>query len=166
MRHLYLNQKILAVRDKFAVLDDQEQPVYQVAGSLFRIPKQFEITDTSGRVVGTVTKKVVALMPRFDLNIDRRTVVTIQKKVTFFKPRYELIAAGLTVQGDFWDMNFEVVRDGVVVGSVAKRWFSIGDKYEISIANDDDELIMVGLVVAIDYVKRLEAAGRRSSSSE
>ena len=166
MRHLYLNQKILAVRDKFAVLDDQERPVYQVSGSLFRIPKRFEIMDASGQVVGTVTKKVVALMPRFDLNIDRRTVVTIQKKVTFFKPRYELTAAGLTVQGDFWDMNFEVVRNGVVVGSVAKRWFSIGDKYEISIANDDDELIMVGLVVAIDYVKRLEAAGRRSSGSE
>ncbi|MFD1420653.1 LURP-one-related/scramblase family protein [Lactiplantibacillus songbeiensis] len=165
MRQLYLNQKVWSVREKFAVLDHQDRPVYQAVGSLFKIPKHFDILDLHDHIVATVTKQPFSWLPRFYLKIGDQQVATIQKRFTFFKPRYDLVAAGLTVTGDFWDMNFDVSRKGQLVGRVAKRWFSIGDKYEMTIQDSADELLIVGLVIAIDYVKRVEAAAASSSTS-
>ncbi|MFC6181025.1 LURP-one-related/scramblase family protein [Lactiplantibacillus daowaiensis] len=163
MRQLYINQKILSFRDRYAVLDAQSEPVYQVTGSLFSIPKHFDIENMAGSVVARVTKKPIAWLPRFYLEIDGRQVATLQKRMTVLRAKYTLSALNLTVTGDFWDMNFEVARNGQVIGSVAKRYFSIGDKYEITILDDADERLLVGLVVAIDYVKRSEAAAASAS---
>lgn len=165
MHKLYLNQRVFSLREKFSVLNEREQPVYQVVGSVFQIPKHFDILDLNDRVVASITKKPLSWLPKFFLEIGGQQVATIQKSLTLLKPRYELTAAGLTVTGDFWDMNFEVSRQGTVVGRVTKRWFSVGDKYEITIIDDDQELLLVGLVIAIDYVKRMAAAAASSGGS-
>lgn len=164
MRKLYLNQKVWSWREKFAILDERDRPVYQAVGSLFQIPKHFDILDLNDQEVARVTKKPVSWQPIFFLEIGGQQVATIQKRFTFFKSHYELMAAGLDVSGDFWDMNFTVTRQGRTVGRVTKRWFSFGDKYEIEIMNDADQLLLVGLVIAIDYVKRMEQAATSSSS--
>jgi len=155
------------MRDKFAVLDAQSRPVYRAVGSLFKIPKQFEILNLEDKVLATVTKKPFAWRPAFKLELGNQQAATIRKQWTLFKPRYELSAVGLTVTGDFWDMNFKVVRQGRIIGSVSKRWFSVGDKYEMTVQDQADELLLVGLVIAIDYVKRTEAAiASRSATSQ
>ena len=165
MRKLYLDQKIWSVREKFTIYDDRERPVYRAQGSLFKIPKHFDIFDLQDHVVASVTKQPLHWLPRFDLKIGGQPVATIQKQFSLFKPRYDLVATGLTVTGDFWDMNFTVSRRGQVVGTVAKRWFSVGDKYEITSQDDTDSLLLVGLVLAIDYVKRQAQAAANSSST-
>ncbi|WP_164504786.1 LURP-one-related/scramblase family protein [Levilactobacillus huananensis] len=165
MHKLYLNQKVLALRDRFAILDERDNPVYHAVGSVFRIPKHFDILDLNDRIVASVTKKPFALLPQFTLEIDGRSVATIQKRFTFLKPRYDLKAAGLTVSGDFWDMNFDVLRQGTAVGQIRKRWFSVGDKYEITIFDDQEELLLVGLVIAIDYVKKQADAAASSAAA-
>lgn len=165
MRKLYLNQKVWSFREKFAICDANDRPVYHAVGSVFQIPKHFDILDLQDNRVASVIKQPMTWLPCFYLKIAGQQVATIQKKFTLFKPRYELSAAGLTVTGDFWDMNFTVSRRGKVIGTVAKRWFSIGDKYEITIQDDTDSLLLVGLVIAIDYVKRTEQAASASSSN-
>ncbi|KRO04508.1 hypothetical protein IV54_GL001295 [Levilactobacillus paucivorans] len=165
MSKLYLNQKVLSLRDKFDILDERDNPVYHAVGSVFRIPKHFDILDLNDRVVASVTKKPFTLMPQFTLEIGGRSVATIQKRFTFLKPHYDLNAAGLTVSGDFWDMNFDVSRQGTVVGQIRKRWFSVGDKYEISTFDDQEELLLVGLVIAIDYVKKQAEAAASGAAA-
>ncbi|MCH4123351.1 MAG: LURP-one-related family protein [Levilactobacillus sp.] len=165
MRKLYLDQKVWSVREEFTIYDDREQPVYRAQGSLFKIPKHFDILDLQDHVVASVTKRPLHFLSSFDLEIGGQLVATIQKQFSLVKPRYELVAAGLSVTGDFWDMNFTVSRYGQVIGTVAKRWFSVGDKYEITIQDDTDSLLLVGLVLAIDYVKRQAQAAANSSST-
>lgn len=165
MYKLYLKQQVWSLRDKFAVLNERDQPVYQVVGSVFQIAKHFDILDRSKRVVGSVTKKPLSWQPTFYLEIGGQQVATIQKRFTFFSSRYELSAVGLAVTGDVWDMNFEVARQGQVSGRVAKRWFTVGDKYEITIINEADELLLVGLVIAIAYVKQMQAGAAAANAS-
>lgn len=164
MRKLYLNQKVWSLREKFTIRDEHDHPVYQAVGSVFQVPKHFDILDMQNTVIARVTKKPLSWLPLFSLEIGGQPVATIQKKFTLFKPRYDLSASGVTVTGDFWDMNFTVSRQGHTVGKVAKRWFSLGDQYEITIAHDDDTLLLVGLVIAIDYVKRTEQAAANSAN--
>lgn len=50
-------------------------------------------------------------------------------------------------------MDFEVQKDGVVIGTVRKKWFSWGDSYELEIWQEEMEALLVALVIAIDCVK-------------
>jgi len=128
MRRLVVDQKLWSLRERFTVDDEQGGAAYTVEGSLFKIPKQFSISDPSGRERARVWKKPVSWLPRFFVEVDGVQVATIAKQLTFWRPRYTIDGPGLTVTGDYWDMSFEIHRDGAVVGRVDKKWMAVRDK--------------------------------------
>lgn len=68
------------------------------------------------------------------------------------------------MNGNWWDMNFEVYQDRTRIGSVRQKWFSWGDSYEIEVLDEAMEIILVAIVVAIDCVKADERAAAASTS--
>jgi len=155
MHTLYMKQKVFSLRGRFSIQDQQEQDVYLVEGSFMKLPKTFSISTVDGEEVAVITKKMLSLLPKFFIEVDGETL-TIEKSFTFFKDRYTIDAADLEIDGDWWDMDFEIKRHGEVVGSVEKKWFTFGDSYEIQVFDPDIEKILIALVVAIDYVKEDE----------
>lgn len=130
------------------------------------IPKTFRIIDAGfGGEVALIEKKVFSFLPHFDVMVGGRTVASIDKEFTFFKPKYRLDMQGLSVEGDWWDMNFQVRRGGTVVAEVAQRWLSWGDTYEVNVADDSLEVLVVAIVVAIDKVKADEDNSSSGSAS-
>jgi uncharacterized protein YxjI len=69
------------------------------------------------------------------------------------------------VQGNWWDMDFQVLRHGDVVGKVCKEWFTWGDSYKVQILNEELETIIIALVVAIDCVKADQAAASSGAAT-
>lgn len=157
MHTLYMKQKIFSLRGRFSIQDQQEQDVYLIEGSFMQIPKTFSISSVDGEEVATITKKVFSLLPKFFVEVDGETL-TIEKSFTFFKDRYTIDAADLEIDGDWWDMDFQIKRHGEVVGNVEKKWFTFGDSYEIQVFDPDVEKVLIALVVAIDCVKEDEEA--------
>ena len=155
MHTLYMKQKVFSLRGRFSIQDQQEQDVYLVEGSFMKLPKTFSISTVDGEEVAVITKKMLSLLPKFVIEVDGETL-TIEKSFTFFKDRYTIDAADLEIDGDWWDMDFEIKRHGEVVGSVEKKWFTFGDSYEIQVFDPDIEKILIALVVAIDCVKEDE----------
>ncbi len=155
MHMLYMKQKVFSLRGRFSIQDQQEQDVYLVEGSFMKLPKTFSISTVEGEEVAVITKKMLSLLPKFFIEVDGETL-TIEKSFTFFKDRYTIDAADLEIDGDWWDMDFEIKRHGEVVGSVEKKWFTFGDSYEIQVFDPDIEKILIALVVAIDCVKEDE----------
>lgn len=102
--------------------------------------------------------KSVQLLPKFFVEVNGREVLTIKKEISFLKARYTIDAAGIEVQGNWWDMNFQVYQHGEVVGKVSKEWFTWGDSYKVQVMKEEMETIMIALVVAIDCVKADQAA--------
>ena len=103
-------------------------------------------------------KKVFSFLPKFFVEVNGQEVLTIKKEFSFLKARYSIDAAGIEVNGNWWDMNFEVLQHGKVVGKVSKQWFTWGDSYEVQIVDEEMETIVIALVVAIDCVKALRRA--------
>jgi len=155
MHTLYMKQKVFSLRGRFSIQDQQEQDVYLVEGSFMKLPKTFSISTVEGEEVAVITKKMLSLLPKFFIEVDGETL-TIKKSFTFFKDRYTIDTADLEIDGDWWDMDFEIKRHGEVVGSVEKKWFTFGDSYEIQVFDPDIEKILIALVVAIDCVKEDE----------
>lgn len=59
---------------------------------------------------------------------------------------------GIEIKGDWLDMNFRVLHQGELVGTVSKKWFSWGDSYKVEITKEELEELMIAIVVAIDCV--------------
>lgn len=153
MKQLYIKQKVFSIGEKFTVKDEREQDVYIVEGSFMRIPKTFTIMNAGGREVALITKKVFSLLPRFFVEVGGREVLTIQKELSFFKARYSIDSADIEVHGNWWDMDFQILQRGAVVGEVSKKWFTWGDSYSVQVLNEELEAVIVAIVVAIDCVK-------------
>ena len=159
MRRLYIKQKVFSLGGKFSVKDAEEKEVYFVEGSFMQIPKTFSIMDVAMQEVAMITKKTFSFLPTFFAKVHDQETVTIKKEFSFLKARYSIDAAGIEVQGNWWDMDFEVYRHGELIGAVSKKWFTWGDSYELEILDDDMEPLLVALVVAIDYAKAAQSAG-------
>ncbi|MCJ8007125.1 LURP-one-related/scramblase family protein [Lederbergia wuyishanensis] len=153
MKELYIKQKVFSLSGKFTVKDLQENDVYYVEGSFLKIPKTFSIMNTNGDEVALISKKMFSFLPKFFVEVDGQEILTIKKEISFIKARYTIDAAGIEVYGNWWDMDFEVLQYGEVVGSVNKEWFTWGDSYKVNVLNEEMETIIIALVVAIDCVK-------------
>lgn len=164
MKQLYIKQKVFSLSGKFAVKDQKERDVYYVEGSFLQIPKTFSILNTTREEVALITKKVFSFLPKFFVEVNGREVLTIKKEFSFLKARYSIDAAGIEVHGNWWDMNFQVLQHGEVIGRVSKEWFTWGDSYKVEIVNEEMETIMIALVVAIDCVKADQAAASAAST--
>ena len=164
MKQLYIKQKVFSLSGKFTVKDQQEKDVYYVEGSFMKIPKTFSIRDENKNEIALITKKVLSFLPKFFVEINGQEVLTIKKEFSFFIARYNIVAAGREVLGNWWDMDFQVLQNGKVIGKVNKEWFTWGDSYKVQILNEELETIVIALVIAIDCVKADEAAAASSST--
>lgn len=158
MKNLYIKQQVFSIGEKFTVTDENQNPRYYVEGSFFQIPKTFLITDEQGREVSTITKKVFSWLPKFFVEMDGKEMVEITKELTFFKAKYHISADGLSVDGDWWDMDFVVNRGSETLAEIHKKWFTWGDTYELKIYDDAYEAMILSIVIAIDRVKADEEA--------
>lgn len=153
MKQLYIKQKVFSLSGKFTVKDQQEQDVYYVEGSFMQIPKTFSIMNTTKEEVALITKKVFSFLPKFFVEVNGQEVLTIKKEFSLIKARYTIDAVDMEVNGNWWDMDFQVLQHGEVVGKVSKEWFTWGDSYQVQTLNEKMEAIIIALVVAIDCVK-------------
>ena len=158
MRQLYIKQKVFSLSGKFSVKDQEENEVYFVEGSFMQIPKTFSIMDVACQEVAMITKKTFSFLPTFFVEVHGQEMVTIKKEFSFLKARYSIDVAGIEVQGNWWDMDFEVYRNGELIGAVSKKWFTWGDSYQLIIVEDEMEPLLVSLVVAIDCAKAAQSA--------
>ncbi|EOT26377.1 LURP-one-related/scramblase family protein [Enterococcus saccharolyticus] len=165
MKKLYIKQKVFSIGEKFTVTDENQQPRYFVEGSFFKIPKEFRILDENHREVGVITKKIFSLLPKFFVEVDGEEMITITKEFTFFKPKYSIDSHGIDVDGNWWDMDFDVRVHGKKIADINKKWFTWGDTYEVTIVDESFEQLIISLVIAIDCVKADESAASSASSS-
>lgn len=159
MRELYIKQKVFSLSDKFSVKDAEENEVYFVEGSLMKIPKTFSVINNRRNEVAVITKKTFSFLPTFFVDVPGQETMMIKKEFSFLKARYTIDAQGIEVQGNWWDMDFEVYQNKNLIGSVSKKWFTWGDSYRLQIVDEKMESLLVALVVAIDCAKSEHSAG-------
>lgn len=144
-------------------MDEAQQDKYLIEGSFLKVPKTFTVFNTNRTEVAVITKKVFSFLPQFFLEMNGREILTIKKAFTFFKARYSIEGAGIEVNGNWLDMEFEVLQNGQTIGRVNKKWLSWGDSYEVQILSDEHEEIVIAIVVAIDCVKADQQAAANAA---
>lgn len=165
VRQFEIKQKFWSLGGKFTIKDDLGMPAYEVTGSFLEIPKTFTVSDNSGQTVSRIEKKFFTFLPQFTVRLSNGQSFVLKKEFTWFKPRYSLSGLNMTVQGDWWDMNFTLSQNGRKIAEIKQSWLAMTSTYQVTVLDDAYADLVISLVVAIDYVKEQEAAAANSSAT-
>ncbi len=149
---LYIKQKIFSWNDKFSVFNEVGEERYFVEGELFSWGKKLHVYDRVRQEAAFIRQELFTLLPKFIVSIGGQDIAEIVKEFTFFKPKYRIDGLGWEIDGDFWDHEYEIKKNGRTIVSLSKEWFTWGDCYELDIESPEDEIVALAVVLAIDCV--------------
>ena len=150
---LLFKQRFFSWFDSYDIYNEQGDIVYIVKGQL-SWGHCLHILDAHQNHIATVKEVIFTFLPKFELYIGSEQIGTIQKELTFFRPKYDIECNGWHIDGDFMEWDY-TISDGCnnTVASVSKQIFRMTDTYVIDVAEPQDALCALMVVLAIDAEK-------------
>ena len=145
-----IKQRVFAWTDTYDIYDEYGNPKYFVKTEFFNIGHHMHIYDMYDQEVGVIHQEIFHLLPVFEVEIGGRTIGRIQRRFSLFTPRYDIEYHGWQVQGDLFGWDYDVYDGSYCIAHIGKELFRWGDTYVIDIANPEDEILGLMLVLAID----------------
>lgn len=162
---LYIRQKIFSWVDRFAVKDEAGIDKYFVEGEFFSWGKKLHVSDLQGNEVAFIQQKVFSFLPKFFVFIEGSQVAEIVKEFTFFRPKYSIDGLGWEIEGSFMAHDYEITQQGRSIVTIHKEWMTWGDCYELNIESEQDEILALSVVLAIDCVMEAEASAANAGAN-
>lgn len=147
---LYMKQRIFTWGDKFSIYDAAGNERYYVEGEVFTMGKKLHLCDLSGTELAFIQQKIFTFLPRYYVFRNGAQIAEIVKEFAFFRHEYSVNGLGWRVDGDFFGHDYEVKHGNQIVARVSKEWFTLGDAYQIEIADGVDEVTALAVVLVID----------------
>lgn len=146
---LYVNEKIFSFHNRFYVKDENDKDVYEISSKIISLGDKTTINDMEGNKVAYIEQEILHLTPHYNVYINDILEFQIIKKFQLFKNDYTL-NNGYRVDGNFFMLDFKVFDDNNnQIGSIKRKFISIGDKYEIEINDISKKEIVLAIIVAI-----------------
>ncbi len=161
---LYIKQKVFALNEQFTVKDSRGNDIYFVTGSFLRIPKKFIIKDLRGKEVATIERKMFKLFGQYNVHTSDESIV-VRRRFGIFKQNFDIEGIDWALSGDFFDHNFRITRGKRIIMSLAKKWISWGDTYELDILEDQDAVLALAIAICVDYeIEKSEKNSRNTNN--
>jgi uncharacterized protein YxjI len=165
-----IRERFFSIGDDFDVLDEHGNKAYHVDGKVLSVRNKVVIEDPSGAEVASVHRHLVALRPTYEIRIGGEKAAEVRKKLfTPFRERFTIDVPGpddLEMRGDLLDHEYTIDRGGREVAAVSKRWLTIRDTYAVQIAADQEPLLIIGSVLALDLALAREEKRKEEEKDE
>ena len=150
---LLFRQRLLSWLDSYDIYDEAGNTFCTVKGQL-AWGHCLRVFDARGKYVGEVRERVLTFLPKFEIYIGRDYRGCIRKEFSFLAPRYAIDFNGWYVEGNFLEWDYTIWDGyGRHVAQISKELFHLTDTYTIDVANPNDALCALMLVLAIDAEK-------------
>ena len=152
---LLFKQRFFTWFDSYDIYDESGATLFTVEGQL-GWGHTLHINDAKGEHIATLKQRLFTFLPKFDLYIGEDLVGTITKDFTFFAPAFDVDFNNWRVEGQFMEWDYDILdKFGNQVASIYKELFNWTDTYVIDVADPDDALYALMVVLAIDAEKCL-----------
>lgn len=149
--YLQIRQRVFSWTDHYDVFDENGNPRYEVWTEFLSLGHQIHVRDKrTGREVGSIHEKILALLPRFEIVVNGQFQGTVRKEFTFFLPRYQVDYRGWRVEGNLGGWDYRVRQGSRTVMTISKGFFTWTDTYRLCFDDPADEIPGLLLVLAID----------------
>ncbi len=149
---LYIKQKVFSLTDSYNVFDENLQPVYRVESEFLSFLSKIHLYDMYDNELFFIKKKLTFMFAEYEIYNGELLCAEVKQEFSFFRPRLTVTSSygNFDIQGEFFDMDFDVICNGALLGRISKEWMTIGDSYKLEVANDKDAAFFTALTIAID----------------
>ena len=155
-----IEQKILAMRDTFAIKDRDGSLIAYAKRKIVSWGPQFWFESSDGSRFGEMRGKVLTVRPTFEIYDSQGIVAVVKKKILKLLGSEWWLEDNsgreiARVKGNITEHDFTVQSpSGSQIAQVHKKWISIRDSYGIEITNHDiAPYIIVAYVIALDHAE-------------
>ena len=146
---LYVNEKLFSIHRKFYVKDENDTNIYEIASRIISFGDKTTISDMQGNKIVYIEQELFHLTPNYNVFIGSEFSFKITRKLQLLKNDY-ILSNGYRVEGNFMMLDFSIYDDNNnLIGSITRKFISIGDKYEITINDMSKKEIILAIIVAI-----------------
>ena len=149
-----LKQRLLSWGDDFYIKDALGRDRYFVDGKVFSVGDQLSFQDLNRHELAFIKQKVFSWGPAYEISRGGDLVAVVKKELfAFFHHRFTVDVPGpndLEAEGNFTDHDYVFRRNGNVVATVSKEWFTFADTYGIEIDDDEDQVLLLASAVVVD----------------
>lgn len=152
MKTFYIKQRIFTITDRYFVYDQYQQPTYEVNGKFFTIGDELTLTNLKGEELFRIKQRIMSLFGAYDVYKQNKLCATIKRRATLFRPKLDIESddGNFEIEGDFWDYNFSILKDGHTIGTIEKEWLTLRDSYKLTVNDSELETLFISMVIAID----------------
>ncbi len=150
---LLFKQRAFSWFDSYDIYNEHGETVFTVEGQL-SWGKCLHILNAAGEHIGTVQQKLFTFLPQFELYAYGEYLGSLCKEFSFLTPRFTLDCSDWEVEGSFmeWDYTIHSPSRGLVA-AITKELFNWTDTYVIDVADRQNALCALMVVLAIDAEK-------------
>lgn len=157
MSQYTMRQPWLIIGDDLVVKDGAGAVVYKVDGKLLSFRSSAVIRDAAGREVVRVREVLLSIDAVTQLDRDGRLIASV-KRVDPSGPRDRYVVEmaegdALTAQ-DAGFRDYRIERGSACLATILKAPVGLRDRYDITIAEGEDEGLMLGIAIAIRQMAR------------
>jgi uncharacterized protein YxjI len=159
MRYV-IREKFFHLGEDSQITDESGRAIYEVNGHVFSLHNTLVMHDMSGQEVATVKRQLIALTPTYTIERPGIGDTEVRKHfINLFGDRYTIDIPGphdLELDGNLFEHEYQVTRDGAVVATVSKRWIALTDTYGVETAPGEDDVLILASVLALDLAEDRE----------
>ncbi len=150
---LLFKQRLFSWFDSYDIYNEAGEAVYTVKGQL-SWGHCLKIFDAHGREIGTVKERIFTFLPKFEMYLGQQYLGCISKEFSFFRPKFSIDCNGWNMDGGWLEWDYRI-SDGAGrhIASVSKELWNWTDTYVIDVAEPQNALCVLMLVLAIDAEK-------------
>ena len=158
MKYLYYNQKMFSWGANFSIFDQNDNECYYSDNPVFSWKDRVSIfSKTTGQQVLRISQKPFAFRPTYYISDSSdKLLATVYSTFQFFRTRMiiESYLGNFELKGQFMSMEYTIEKNENIVCSIHKRMFSMKPMYEVQISDDENELLYIGILVALNLLQR------------
>ncbi len=155
---LYLKQKVFKFLDHYDVYDEEQNVIFTVNQKFRFLGFHADVTAKEGFSSFVIDKEVFRFLPKYILTFEDGEQIILNFRFSFIQRKIDVESTfgNLFVRGNFWDLDFDVLKEEEVIATISKKWLTWGDTYEIDIYDKKYASEVLGIVIAIDSQKDIE----------
>ncbi len=157
---LYIKQRVFSIGDKYNIYDETERLIYHVTSQLFSLGAKLFLMNEEEEEQYFIKQRITFLFKEYEIYKGDQLCASIEQKLGFLKSRLAIKSryGDFEINGDLWDLDYEIIKDGDYFGSVHKVFLSWGDSYELDIPKETDSAFFSAVVIAIDHCLHNESS--------
>ncbi len=158
---LYMEEKLeLSLKDRYTLFTADQEPAFFIEGNV--MDTAYKIMDANENEIMVIKKKLIAVMPEYSVFEGKKEIASFKKKLKLTKTEIAGKASGkeLTIKGDMFAYNFDILLGDEVIGTVDKEATYWANCYRIESFSKSNVNIIVAIAAIVEALKK---ADERSS---